>query len=263
VTEQTKDQIIADLEARVATLESTLIATNDALTNIQRSIVELTADHVQRVFNDDVLVDSIAHRIMVAGANAIAHKAKASKQRAPELVVVEGYVPGAIRVTLTDNGPLIEEQTEDGQWLSGDAISEEMRQPHVLTVFGDLVVAYGGEIGRAYYVLESTHLEEFRKNTSAQAMEVLGSLEKVADAAHAGPNVSITFAPTSLDGGVSSQTHNETVSADAVFEVVEGDQVRQVMASALKAGMLVNLNANGQVTRQTVIDVIVPANLNI
>ena len=180
MTEQTKDQIIADLEARVATLESTLIATNDALTNIQRSIVELTADHVQRVFNDDVLVDSIAHRIMVAGANAISHKVKSSKQRAPELVVVEGYVPGAIRVTLTADGTVIEEQTEDGQWVSGDDISEELRQPHVVTVFGDLVVSYGGQLDRAYYVLESTHLEEFRRQTSAQAMEVTRTVEEAA-----------------------------------------------------------------------------------
>lgn len=169
------------LQSRIAVLEETLVATNDALVNIQKSIVQMTAHHMQEVFNNDVMVDSIAQRILIAGANAISFKAKASKQRAPELVVVEGYVPGAIRVTLHDNGVLVEEQTETGDWVTGDAMSEELRQEEVITVFGNLVVSYGAELNRPYYVVESTHLEEVRAQANAKALEVTRAIHDVKD----------------------------------------------------------------------------------
>lgn len=178
VLTQTPSERVEELETRVKNLEETLIATNDALVNIQKSIVDLTANHMQEIFSNDVMIDSIAQRMLIAGANAIAFKAKSSKQRAPELVVVEGYIPGAIRVTLHDNGVLVEEQTDTGEWVTGDAMSEELRQEEVLTVFGNLVISSGGELNRQYYVVENTHLEEFRAQTSAKAMEITRSIQE-------------------------------------------------------------------------------------
>jgi uncharacterized coiled-coil protein SlyX len=171
--EASQEQRIEDLTSRVAQLEEALIANNEALGNLQRTLVELTADHMQRLFNDPVMVDSIAQRMFIAGANAIAHKAKQSKERAPELVVVEGYVPGSIRVTLTDAGVVLEEQDKSTQkWVSGDALSEGLNSEQVQHVMGDLVVSYGGVHDRPYYVIDSVALEEFRKETAQKAMEV-------------------------------------------------------------------------------------------
>lgn len=171
------DGIIADLANRISVLEDTLQATNDALLNVQKNIVSLTAEHVQNLFQNEVLLDSIAHRILAAGANAIAHKAQSAKNRAPELVVIENVIPGAIRVTLTDDGVQIEEQNSEGEFVGGEQVSEELRRPEVAAVFGDLVVAYGGELNRAYYVVESTHLEEFRKQASQKAMELTRAVD--------------------------------------------------------------------------------------
>lgn len=171
--EKSQEERIAQLEAQVAQLQESLIQANDAMLAINRTLVELTADHIQRLFNDDVMIDSIAQRVFIAAANAIAFKAKQSKQRAPELVVVEGYVPGAIRVTLTEDGPLVEEQhTATQKWLSGDEMSEGLKNEKVQHAMGDLVISYGGQIGRAYYVIDSVALEEFRKETSKKAMEI-------------------------------------------------------------------------------------------
>jgi len=171
--EASQEERIEALQARVTQLEETLVATNDALMAVNRTLVELTADHMQRLFNDPVMVDSIAQRMFIAGANAIAHKAKQSKERAPELVVVEGYVPGSIRVTLTDAGVVLEEQDKSTQkWVSGDALSEGLNSEQVQHVMGDLVVSYGGVNDRPYYVIDSVALEEFRQETSKKAMEV-------------------------------------------------------------------------------------------
>jgi uncharacterized coiled-coil protein SlyX len=171
--EASQEERIEALQARVTQLEETLVATNDALMAVNRTLVELTADHMQRLFNDPVMVDSIAQRMFIAGANAIAHKAKTSKQRAPELVVVEGYVPGSVRVTVTDNGVIVEEQDKaTQQWVSGEALSEGMRDAKIQHVMGDLVVSYGGVNDRPYYVIDSVALEEFRQETSKKAMEV-------------------------------------------------------------------------------------------
>ena len=168
-----QEERIAQLEEQVAQLQDSLIQNNDAMLAINRTLVELTADHIQRLFNDDVMIDSIAQRVFIAAANAIAFKAKQSKQRAPEMVVVEGYVPGSIRVTLTEDGPLVEEQhTATQEWLSGDAVSEGLRDSKVQHAMGDLVISYGGEIGRPYYIIDSISLEEFRKEASKQAMAV-------------------------------------------------------------------------------------------
>lgn len=182
-TTQTPEERIAELESRVQTLEDTLIATNDALTNVNKTLVELTADHIQRLFQEPVLIDSIAQRILIAGANAIAHKAKHSKERAPELVVVEGYVPGAIRVTLTDNGPVIEEQVKGTQeWVSGDALSEGLKDERIAHVMGDLLISYGAVVDRPYYVVDSVELEEFRKETSKKALQVTAQVDQAEEA---------------------------------------------------------------------------------
>jgi len=172
---------IQSLEDQVAQLQNALIANNDALAHIQRTIVELTADHIQRLFNDQVMLDSIATRIFVAGANAIAHKAKNATNRAPELVVVEGYIPGSLRVTLTEEGPVIEEQLTDTQeWVSGDQLSEKLRSDQIQHVMGDLLISYRAEIGRAYYVTDSVALEEFRKETAKKAMEITAQVDDAA-----------------------------------------------------------------------------------
>ena len=167
--------VLSAVSSRISTLEAALATTNDALMSVQRTIVELTAGHVDRIFSDSIMLDTIAHRIAIANANALMHKVKTSKDRTPELVVIEQAIPGAIRVTLQENGyTLIEEQLKDsGEWVSGDQLTETMRSETITEAFGNLLVSYGAHVGRAYFIVEDVYLENFRKETALRAKEAL------------------------------------------------------------------------------------------
>ena len=174
--EQNQDNRLTSLEERVAQLESSLMQANDTIIGLQRTIVEITADHVNRIFNDQVLLDSIAQRVLVAGANAISFKAKASRQQAPELMVVEGYLKGAIRVTLNDEGVLVEMEDNpgSGNWVTGEELPEGMRSPEVAHVFGDLLISYGAEVGKAYFIMEKGDIEAARAEANKAALALTG-----------------------------------------------------------------------------------------
>lgn len=176
--EQNQDSRLASLEERIAQLEASLLQQGDTIVGLQRTIVEITADHVNRLFHDQVLLDSIAQRILVAGANAIAFKAKASRQQAPELLVLEAYLPDAIRVTLTDEGAFVEMEEKDnrGVWMHGAALPEAMQSPELIKVFGELLISYGAEMGRPYYIMERGDVEVARKKAeeAARALSGLG-----------------------------------------------------------------------------------------
>lgn len=174
--EQNQDNRLTSLEERVAQLEASLLQANDTIIGLQRTIVEITADHVNRIFNDQVLLDSIAQRVLVAGANAISFKAKASRQQAPELMVVEGYLKGAIRVTLQDEGVLIEMEDApgSGKWVTGEELPKTMRSPEVAHVFGDLLISYGAEVGKAYFIMEKGDIEAARAEANKAALALTG-----------------------------------------------------------------------------------------
>ena len=174
--EQNQDNRLTSLEERVAQLESSLLQANDTIIGLQRTIVEITADHVNRIFNDQVLLDSIAQRVLVAGANAISFKAKASRQQAPELMVVEGYLKGAIRVTLNDEGVLVEMEDNpgSGNWVTGEELPEGMRSQEVAHVFGDLLISYGAEVGKAYFIMEKGDIEAARAEANKAALALTG-----------------------------------------------------------------------------------------
>lgn len=174
--EQNQDNRLTSLEERVAQLESSLLQANDTIIGLQRTIVEITADHVNRIFNDEVLIDSIAQRVLVAGANAISFKAKASRKQAPELMVLEAYLPDAIRVTLGDEEVIIEMEEKDnrGVWRSGEDLPEPMRSDELCKVFGDLLISYGAEVGRPYYIMERGDVEAARKKAGEAALALSG-----------------------------------------------------------------------------------------
>jgi len=184
-------KLLASQDYRLSTVEQALQSNNDALLNLQRTIVELSAAHIDRIFTDPVMVDTLAQRFFIAGANAIAHKARTSKERTPQLVVIEAEIPGAIRTTLLeDGGVLIEEQLADtGEWVSGDKLSEVMQSQAITESFGNLLAGYGAEIGRAYYVVEDVYLEQFRKDAALAARQataqVAGAAKPVAEDAPA------------------------------------------------------------------------------
>ncbi|MCY1281944.1 hypothetical protein D9M68_19970 [compost metagenome] len=168
------------LESRIETLETALIANNQAVQNFQRSIVELTAQHIETVFKDEVMIDTLAQRFFIAAANAIAHKAKNSRNRAPKLVVVDTMIPGCvIRAKLTAEGfAVIEMLDKEGVWATGDELPEQMRSEQIKTTFGNLLLSYGAEVDRAYFITEDVALEEYREAIAAEAQAVVKAVEE-------------------------------------------------------------------------------------
>lgn len=184
--EARQEKKIASLESRVGTLETALIANNQALQNLQRTIVELTAHHIDHVLSNPVMVDTLAQRFLIAGANAIAHKAKTSKERAPQLVVTESLIPGCmIRAKLNEEGTAeIEQLDRDGSWVGGDQLDPAMREESLVTTFGQLLLSYGAEVGRFYFITDDINLEEFREQARTAAKENLDRIGAVSETTH-------------------------------------------------------------------------------
>lgn len=158
---------IKALNARVGELE-------DQLKAHQQQIVNTCAAQLQSLFQNQVLVDSLTHRMLIAAANALAHKASQSQERAPELVVLEGYIPGALRAIFNEDGSMTVEQqlkgavNAGGNWESATAFYEEKG---ILTQFAQLMAAYGAEAGRVYYITDtvtaSAHRDKLAREMAA------------------------------------------------------------------------------------------------
>lgn len=161
-------------QAQIKALQSRVIQLEDQLKAHQQQIVNTVAMQLQTFFTNPVMVDSLAHRLLIAGANAIAHKASHSTERAPELTVLEGYIPGALRAILNTDGSLsIDQQLKGainagGEWESATALYEEKG---VLDSFAQLLSAFGAEAGRVYYITDTvtaqTHREKMAKELVA------------------------------------------------------------------------------------------------
>jgi hypothetical protein len=177
---------LAALESRIETLEQALITNNQIVQGLQRTIVELTAHHVEAVFSNDVMLDTLAQRLFITGANAIAHKAKQSRNRAPKLVVIDSMIPGVtLRATLNEeNVAQIEMLDKTGTWVSGEELPEEMRSEAVINTFGNLLLAHHAAPGRAYFITEDVALEEYREQVAAEAQAVVKGVVEQPNAVH-------------------------------------------------------------------------------
>lgn len=184
--EVAQERRIAQLESQVATLMTTLETTNNIVLGLQRTIVEMTAAHIDRLFSDPVMVDTLAQRFLIASANAIAHKVKTSRQRTPQLVVIEGQIPGCVlRARLNEEGSVeIEHQDKEGVWVGGDELPEDFRSEELRNTFGGLLLSYGAEVGRTYYITDDIARDEFREQAARQAKEHLDGVNQAAVTTH-------------------------------------------------------------------------------
>ena len=168
---------IKNLTGRVAELEG-------QLTNLQQTLVNLVATQIQALFTNPVMVDSIAHRVLAAGANAIAHKAAASNERAPELVVLEGYIPGSLRAILNEDGSMSVEQQLKGATNAGgtwESVTADYDEKGITDSFAQLMAAYGAQAGRVYYITDTVtsahHREKLAKELAANVTAVEAEAE--------------------------------------------------------------------------------------
>lgn len=147
----TPEHRIEQLETKVKELEAMIDRQN-------QSLVEICANHIQRLFQEPTLLDTISYRILLAGANAIHFKASQSEERAAELIVIEGYIPGALRASIAEDGSFSIDQQLKGAtnqsegWESAIGLYQEKG---ILDTFRELVAAYGAEANRFYYITDT------------------------------------------------------------------------------------------------------------
>lgn len=161
------EQRIEQLEAQVKELQSIVNQQN-------QNIVEVCASHLQQLFQNQTMMDSIAYRMLLAGANALVFKAQQAEDAPGELVVIEGYIPGSLRASIAEDGSFSIDQQLKGStnqaqgWESAVAQFEEKG---ILDTLRELLAAYGAEANRNYFITDTVTLKKHRARVSSQLTE--------------------------------------------------------------------------------------------
>lgn len=174
------ETLIAAQASRIATLETALVANNQAVQNFQRNIVELTANHIERLFSDPIMIDTLASRFFVAGANALAHKAKQSRDRAPQLIAIDNMIPACtLRAKLTQDGVTVVEHIDnEGVWIGGEELPEAYRSEQFLNAIGNLLLSREAVVDKFYFITDDVTFDNFREAAQQGAAENLKAVQE-------------------------------------------------------------------------------------
>lgn len=204
------------------------------LVNLQQGVVNVVASQIQSLFTNPVMVDSIAHTMLIAAANALAFKARASQDRAPELTVVEGYIPGALRAILNEDGSIeIAQQLKGAKnagasWESANADFEERG---ILGSFSELLAAFGAVAGRVYYITDTVTLQQSREKLARELAAQAGpAIDEEQDTVNP---ADLTFLIHDEEGAIENGL---LIKGDAIVEVYRGDLTAEVIAAQLEVG---------------------------
>lgn len=144
-----------------------------ALTAEQRLIVdtvrEETKAYLDNLFRNPVMLDSLASALMSRAVAAFHFRAEHSTQRVPTLVVSDSYIPGAVRITVNEDGSLYAEEQKVGaegpqaEWDPSPSVNDDET---VNKAVRELALSYGAVPGKHYYVLDDISLDTYRKELS-------------------------------------------------------------------------------------------------
>lgn len=156
---------IEELEQRCAKLEEETRAKTET---ILRELVTISATQIQQLFENDVMLTSIASNIVTSIQNALVFKASSSSNRKPVMMVIRDYAPKSMRVVYRENGELVVDQQAvdvvdpDGEWTP----SPYLQNPDFLNAIRALLLSYGVEADETVYVLTDLDLDEHRQKLS-------------------------------------------------------------------------------------------------
>lgn len=218
------------------------------LENLQQGVVNVVATQIQSLFTNPVMVDSIAHTVLIAAANALAFKARASQDRAPELTVVEGYIPGALRAILNEDGSIEIAQQLKGAKNAGaswESANAEFEERGILGSFTELLAAFGAIAGRVYYITDTVTLQQSREKLARELAAQAGpAIDEEQDTVNP---ADLTFLVHVEEEGVLE--NGLMVQGDAVIEVYRGDLTAEIIAAQLEVGdKFTYVPAQGEVT---------------
>lgn len=138
------------------------------------SVMQHVDETFKELFNNPIVIESMATSVLRAGINALDHKARWSTERKPHSIVLARYVPGALRLIQQEDGYILLEQQDvadaearklnDG-WAPHPDLND---QEHVQLLFKDLLASYDAQPNRYYYVIDDISLQNFREGVSDQ-----------------------------------------------------------------------------------------------
>jgi hypothetical protein len=249
----TNDQRIELLEQQVLQLQQQLQAS-------QMQMVEVVAGQIQSLFSNQVLIDSMAARFFTAGANALAFKVSNSQERAPELVVMEGYIPGSIRIALAEDGSVsIEQQVKGSTSISEgwESSLADFDKKGLTEKFKQLLASYGAEAGRVYYITDSVTQQKHREAMASQLASDVRPADDavVTDEVLTVAVVSVVTRPTSAFQADPEAVDYEPVSIpEGTMFTVRG-VAGQVAVESLQPGQLVEFVRNDAICLEEVVSV--------
>lgn len=149
------------------------------------------------LMNDKVWLASFASNIFAAGIGALQFQAGNSKDRNPRPIITEQYVPGSMRIVLTQEGRLIAEVQEseaiediNAPWApSVDEHSEESDNAIIL-----MMQSYGVQADSVYYFTTDLDVEAWREKLRGRITTGQAALNKHA-LAQAGSEVIMDASP--------------------------------------------------------------------
>lgn len=247
-------------EARLELLEQQILGLQQQLQASQMQIVEVVAGQIQNLFGNQILIDSMAARFFTAAANALAFKVSHSQERAPELVVMEGYIPGSIRIALAEDGSVsIEQQVKGSSSISEgwESSLADFDAKGLTEKFKQLLASYGAEAGRVYYITDSVTQQKHREAMATQLASDVRPADDavVTDEVPTIAVVSVVTRPTSMFQADPEAIDYEPVSIpEGTMFTVRGEE-GQVAVESLQPGQLVEFARNGAICLEEVVSV--------
>jgi len=175
---------LESLAARIAVLETQNAELKQELKTktetIMRDLVQISAQQLQMLFENEVMAGSVASNLLTAMQNALLYKASGSKNRKPTLLIVKDYVPGSSRIALSEEGVLsLEDQAADAAdaeapWVSRSAVVDD---PELCKVFIQLVQSYGLEPGQYGYAITDLALQDYRQSLTEKIASQAAQVE--------------------------------------------------------------------------------------
>lgn len=162
---------IEQLEQQLAALTKkvNILEKNEVTETMSQAMVTHIAGQIQNLFQNPVMLTGVSSAILNNLQQALVFRAGQSKERHPQIMVLDYYVPTSQRCTLTDAGQLVVEAQVAEATDVGDnwVVDETIQQvPDAVNAIVALLKSYGVEADKPYYLIDDLALQKYREDVT-------------------------------------------------------------------------------------------------
>lgn len=168
------NQRFAKLSQALQELQENMMVDDGVSRKTANFISKVSADQFAALFQNEVTLDSLASAILNRAQNALVYKAQTSKNRAPQLLVLDHYFPTAMRAQLSETGQLTVWHQLEGSVGEQEGWEVDRRfteDPAFKAPIQELLASYGVAADTYVYLIDDINLQERREQLSAQALD--------------------------------------------------------------------------------------------